>query len=52
MRATDMSKTYSEAGLPTLLVYKGGQLITSAVRATDALPKQFNDLHVAKLLQR
>lgn len=42
---------YKNAGLPTLIVYKGGKMVTSAVRCTDVLPKHFSDLDVARLLQ-
>lgn len=42
---------FKDAGLPTLLVYKGGKMVTSAVRCTDVLPKHFSDLDVARLLQ-
>jgi hypothetical protein len=33
------------------MVYRGGKLVTSAVRVTDGLPKVFTDVDVAKLLQ-
>jgi hypothetical protein len=42
---------FREAGLPALLVYKGGQMVTSALRCTAALPKAFTDIDVARLLQ-
>ena len=42
---------YNKAGLPTLLVYKGGELLHSAVRITDGLPRDFTDSDVIRLLQ-
>lgn len=51
LRSTEAIKGYSNAGLPTLLVYKGGKLVTSAVRCTEVLPKHFSDVDVARLLQ-
>jgi len=44
-------QSYCEAGLPTLLVYKGGDLITSAVRVTDVLSSEITEREVANLLK-
>ena len=51
LRSNEAMKGYSNTGLPTLLVYRGGKLVTSAIRCTDALPKHFSDVDVARLLQ-
>lgn len=51
LRSREAMAHYKDAGLPTLLVYKGGKMVTSAVRCTDVLPKHFSDLDVARLLQ-
>ncbi len=49
--ATDAIPGYKDVGLPTLLVYKAGEMVTNALRVTDALPPRFSDLDVAKMLQ-
>lgn len=51
LRSNEAMAGFKAAGLPALLVYKGGQMVTQALRVTDALPKVFGDLDVAKLLQ-
>lgn len=42
---------FKAAGLPALLVYRGGQMLTQALRVTEVMPKRFGDIDVAKLLQ-
>lgn len=51
LRSNEAMAGFKAAGLPALLVYKGGKMVTQALRVTDALPKAFGDLDVAKLLQ-
>jgi len=51
LRSTEAMPGFKSAGLPTFLIYKAGELVTSAVRVTDVLPKNFTDVDVAKLLQ-
>lgn len=51
IRSTDCIPGYSDAGLPTLTVYRQGKMLTSAVRCTDVLSADVTDQEVAKLLQ-
>jgi len=51
LRAREAMGGFHEAGLPALLVYKGGHQVTFSLRCTDPLPRSFSDLDVARLLQ-
>lgn len=51
IRSTEAMPGFKNAGLPALLIYRGGQMVTQALRVTDAIPKVFTDIDVAKLLQ-
>lgn len=56
IRSADMftGKKYNEVGLPTVIVYKNGDMVENAVRFSDALPDKgqstFTDYDVAAVL--
>ncbi|XP_072024914.1 phosducin-like protein [Amphiura filiformis] len=47
----DLSKNFTQGGVPALLVYKGGQLIGNFVRVSDQLGDDFFAMDVESFLQ-
>jgi len=50
IRSTDAIQTYSDKGLPTLLVYRGGKLVHSFICLAELIPKQITEVTLAKFL--
>ena len=51
IRASDVMAGYADAGLPALMVYRGGHCVANALRIGDALPRAFSDADLVRLLQ-
>lgn len=51
IRSTEAVKGYSRAGLPTIIVYKGGEMVHSFVRVTDMMGP-ITDLSVAQFFTK
>ena len=51
VRAEDVMAGFAEAGLPALMLYRGGLCVATALRLGDILPQHFSDADVARLLQ-
>jgi len=51
VKSTTVSAGFKDAGLPALMIYRGGKCIHEFVALGTELPKKFSDLDVAKFLQ-
>lgn len=51
IRCSDALPAYPDAGLPALMLYRGGKCTANALRVSDALPTHFTDADVARMLQ-
>jgi hypothetical protein len=44
--------TFDDIALPTISIYRGGDLYTSLVRIQDSLPSAFDEDHLEVLLKK
>ena len=51
IRCADVLPAYPVAGLPALLIYRGGLCVADAIRLSSALPPHFTDAELARMLQ-
>lgn len=52
VRSSEAMANFKEIGLPAFLVYKGGEMVASALRVTDELPRAFTDSDVVQMLAK
>jgi len=52
IRATEAVEGYSRAGLPTIILYKGGKMVASFVKVTSQIAGEINDLNVSQFLAK